>query len=92
MLDTLQWLGRDGGIWLEITNLVIPGANNAPEDIERMCRWIAAELGPDVPLHFSAFHPSFHSDRCPADAAGNVAAAYQIARAAACTTSTPAIE
>ena len=64
------WRG-DSARWLEITNLVIPRANDSPEEIERMCRWIADELGPDVPLHFSAFHPRFQADRPRADAAGD---------------------
>ncbi len=66
VLDTLRWLAHRGNTWLEITNLVIPGANDSPDEIQRMCRWIVDELGPDVPLHFSAFHPDFKlSDRGP---------------------------
>jgi len=59
VLDTLRWIARESSTWLEITNLVIPQANDAPDDIRRMCDWIVSELGPDVPLHFSAFHPDF---------------------------------
>jgi pyruvate formate lyase activating enzyme len=59
VLDTLSQLAKEGRVWLEITNLIIPQANDSPTEIEAMCRWIAAELGPDVPLHFSAFHPDF---------------------------------
>ncbi|MFZ5831927.1 MAG: AmmeMemoRadiSam system radical SAM enzyme [Planctomycetota bacterium] len=59
VLDTLRWIARESKVWLEITNLVIPGANDSPEELRRMCSWIAAELGSDVPLHFSAFHPEF---------------------------------
>ncbi len=66
VLDTLRYLARETDVWLEITNLVIPGANDSPDEIEAMCRWIAEELGPDVPLHFSAFHPDFKlTDRGP---------------------------
>ena len=66
VLDTLRWLVHDSQTWLEITNLVIPGANDSPDDLRRMCQWIAEELGPDVPLHFSAFHPDFKlTDRGP---------------------------
>ncbi len=66
MLDTLRRLAKEKRVWLEITNLLIPQANDSPEEIEAMCRWIAAELGPDVPLHFSAFHPDFKlTDRGP---------------------------
>ncbi len=59
VLDTLRWLARESQTWLEITNLLIPKANDSPEEIKRMCDWIATELGPNVPLHFSAFHPDF---------------------------------
>jgi pyruvate formate lyase activating enzyme len=66
VLDTLRWLAKESRVWLEITNLLIPQANDSPAAIQAMCRWIAAELGPDVPLHFSAFHPDFKlTDRGP---------------------------
>ena len=66
VLDTLRWLVNKSDVWVEITNLIIPQANDSPEDLERMCRWIRNELGPDVPLHFSAFHPDFKlTDRGP---------------------------
>jgi AmmeMemoRadiSam system radical SAM enzyme len=82
VLDTLRWLVRESPTWVEITNLVIPGANDSLEEIERMCQWIAAELGPDVPLHFSAFHPDFKlTDRGPTPPA-TLQAAYDIARRA----------
>jgi pyruvate formate lyase activating enzyme len=66
VLDTLRWLARASNVWLEITNLIIPQANDSPDDMKRMCQWIVEELGPDVPLHFSAFHPDFKmTDRQP---------------------------
>jgi pyruvate formate lyase activating enzyme len=66
VLDTLRWLIHETQVWVEITNLIIPDGNDSPAEIEAMCRWIAAELGPDVPLHFSAFHPDFKlTDRWP---------------------------
>lgn len=66
VLDTLRWLTHETNVWLEITNLIIPGANDSDDEISRMCQWIAKELGPDVPLHFSAFHPDFRMrDRGP---------------------------
>jgi len=66
VLDTLRWLARETDVWLEVTNLVIPQMNDSPDELERMCRWIHDELGPDVPLHFSAFHPDFKvTDREP---------------------------
>ena len=65
VLDTLRWIKQQSPVWLEITNLVIPGANDDPEEIRRMCRWIHANLGDDVPLHFSGFHPDFRMRNTP---------------------------
>jgi len=59
VLDTIAWARANTGTWIELTTLLIPGHNDAPDDIDRMCRWILSELGPEVPLHFSAFHPDF---------------------------------
>jgi AmmeMemoRadiSam system radical SAM enzyme len=82
VLDTLRWLVHESPVWVEITNLIVPGANDLPEDIERMCHWIASELGQDVPLHFSAFHPDFKlTDRQPTPSA-TLQAAHQVARRA----------
>ena len=59
VLDTLRYLKRETEVWLEITTLLIPGENDSVEEIDALTRWIAQELGTDVPLHFSAFHPDF---------------------------------
>lgn len=82
VLETLLWLLHESKTWVEITNLVIPGANDSPSDIGRMCEWIAKELGPDVPLHFSAFHPDFKLTDRRATPASTLKAAYDIARSA----------
>ena len=58
VLDTLAWL-RSAGVWLEITTLVIPGMNDGDDELGELARWVHDELGPEVPLHFSAFHPDF---------------------------------
>jgi pyruvate formate lyase activating enzyme len=82
VLDTLRWLVHNRQTWVEITNLIIPQANDSPDELNRMCRWIAEELGADVPLHFSAFHPDFKmTDRGPTPPA-TLSAAYDIARTA----------
>lgn len=81
VLDTLLWLGREKKTWLEITHLIIPQANDSPTDIERMCRWITTELGPDVPLHFSAFHPDFKMRDRQATPLATLHMAHDIARA-----------
>ncbi len=59
VLDVLRWLRHETKVWLEITNLIIPGCNDRPEETEALCAWILGELGNDVPLHFTAFHPDF---------------------------------
>mgnify|MGYP003530617226 FL=1 len=59
VLDTLKWLKHETALWLEVTTLLIPGHNDSIEEVDRLCDWFVRELGPDVPLHFSAFHPDF---------------------------------
>jgi len=46
-------------VWLEVTTLLIPGHNDSTHEVARLCDWVAEHLGPDVPLHFTAFHPDF---------------------------------
>jgi pyruvate formate lyase activating enzyme len=59
VLDTLRWLRHETNVWFEVTTLLIPGKNDSREEIDRLCAWFVENLGPDVPLHFSAFHPDF---------------------------------
>jgi len=59
VLDTLVYLKHQTSVWFEITTLLIPGKNDSNEEIEAECRWIMKELGPGVPLHFTAFHPDY---------------------------------
>ncbi len=59
VLDTLQYLKHETEVWLEITTLLIPGENDSEAELQAMTAWIAEHLGPDVPLHFSAFHPDW---------------------------------
>jgi pyruvate formate lyase activating enzyme len=58
VLETLEWLVANG-IWLEVTTLLIPGHNDSDAELDLMTTWYLEHLGPDVPLHFSAFHPDF---------------------------------
>ena len=60
VLETLSWLHRETDVWLEVTTLLIPGLNDTPAEIGRLCDWFLAHLGPEVPLHFTAFHPDFN--------------------------------
>ena len=59
VLDTLTYLRKETGVWFEVTTLLIPGENDRSEEIDRASDWFAAQLGPDVPWHFTAFHPDF---------------------------------
>jgi pyruvate formate lyase activating enzyme len=59
VLDTLCWLKQESRTWLEVTTLLIPGHNDSEAEIARMTQWFVEHLGPETPLHFSAFHPDF---------------------------------
>ena len=59
VLDTLLYLRHETDIWFEITTLVIPGENDSEREIDAMCAWVVENLGADVPMHFSAFHPDY---------------------------------
>jgi pyruvate formate lyase activating enzyme len=66
VLETLLWIRQETDVWLEITTLIIPGENDARDDIQRMASWIVEQLGRDVPLHFTQFHPDHRMlDRPP---------------------------
>jgi pyruvate formate lyase activating enzyme len=80
--DTLRWLRRETKVWVEITTLVIPGENDSDEEIRAEVDWILQELGPDVPLHFTAFHPDFRMLDKPPTPASTLLRARDIARAA----------
>ncbi len=59
VLETIRYLRHETEVWLELTTLLIPGENDADSEIDEMTQWIAGQLGPDVPLHFTAFHPDW---------------------------------
>ncbi len=66
VLETLVYLKQHTTVWFEITTLLIPGLNDSDAELEELTRWVAEKLGPDVPLHFSAFHPDYRlRDRPP---------------------------
>ena len=79
VLDTLGFIVHETQCWLEITTLLIPGLNDSPSEIESLSRWVARELGPDVPLHFSAFHPDYRMTDVAATPPAVLAAARRIA-------------
>jgi pyruvate formate lyase activating enzyme len=59
VLKALKLLKEESNVWFEITTLLIPGLNDSDDEIKKLCNWICHELGCDVPLHFSAFHPDY---------------------------------
>jgi pyruvate formate lyase activating enzyme len=59
VLETLEYLAHETDVWFEITNLLIPGLNDGDGELDAMTRWVVERLGPDVPMHFTAFHPDF---------------------------------
>ena len=59
VLETLQYLKSETSVWFEITTLLIPGENDSDDELDSMTSWIVEQLGPDVPLHFTAFHPDY---------------------------------
>ena len=79
VLDTLLYLKHETDIWFEITTLVIPGENDSEREIDAMCAWVVENLGSDVPMHFSAFHPDYRMLDKPRTPADTLAMARQVA-------------
>jgi pyruvate formate lyase activating enzyme len=59
VLETLEYIKHETSVWLELTTLLIPGKNDSEKELDEMTRWVVDKLGPDVPMHFSAFHPDW---------------------------------
>ncbi|MEX2489249.1 MAG: AmmeMemoRadiSam system radical SAM enzyme [Pseudomonadales bacterium] len=81
VLDTLLYLKHETSVWFELTTLLIPGENDSAEEIEEMSQWIADNLGQDVPLHFTAFHPDFRMRDKPHTPPETLTASRKIAMA-----------
>ncbi|MGV8899275.1 MAG: AmmeMemoRadiSam system radical SAM enzyme [Burkholderiaceae bacterium] len=79
VLDTLRYLKHETDVWFEITTLLIPGKNDSDQEITAMSKWIRQELGTDVPLHFSAFHPDYKMADIPATPPATLVRAREIA-------------
>jgi len=79
VLDTLKWIKHETDVWLEITTLLIPGENDSDDELKAMCNWIVANLGVDVPLHFTAFHPDYRLMDRPATPPATLKRAREIA-------------
>jgi pyruvate formate lyase activating enzyme len=81
VLETLEYIVHETQCWLEITTLLIPGHNDDAGEIEALSRWVHEHLGPDVPLHFTAFHPDFRMRDVPPTPPATLKRAREIARA-----------
>ncbi|MEK7876647.1 MAG: AmmeMemoRadiSam system radical SAM enzyme, partial [Pseudomonadota bacterium] len=79
VLDTLVYLKHETDVWFEITTLLIPGKNDSSEEILAESQWIMKELGPDVPLHFTAFHPDYKMNDLPPTPPATLTRAREIA-------------
>ncbi len=80
VLETLEYLKHETEVWFEITNLVIPGENDSDREFEEMTQWIFEALGPDVPLHFTAFHPDWKMLNTPPTPSATLTRAREIGR------------
>ncbi len=79
VLDTLKYLKRETDVWFETTTLLIPGENDSDQELEDMTRWVVDELGSDVPMHFTAFHPDWKMRDKPPTPAETLTRARDIA-------------
>jgi pyruvate formate lyase activating enzyme len=82
VLETLEWLARDGRVWVEVTNLVIPGLNDGEGETRALAEWIRDHMGADVPLHLSGFHPDYKMLDTPRTPDRTLTRAREIARIA----------
>jgi pyruvate formate lyase activating enzyme len=79
VLETVKTI-KNQGVWLELTNLIIPGQNDDPKEIRRMCEWVKQNLGDEVPVHFSRFTPNFKLQNLPPTPVATLEGAYKIAK------------
>ncbi len=78
--DTLRYIKHETDVWLELTTLLIPGHNDSEAELHALCEWVKDDLGPDVPLHFTAFHPDWKMRDVPATPVETLLQAQRIAR------------
>lgn len=81
VLETLQYIKHETDTWLELTTLLIPGENDSTDELDAMSRWVVEELGPDVPMHFTAFHPDWKMRDIASTPAATLRRAREIAMA-----------
>jgi pyruvate formate lyase activating enzyme len=80
VLDTLRYVCNETDVWVEITTLLIPGWNDSDRELHSMTEWVVENLGPDVPMHFTAFHPDWKLRDVPSTPPATVSRARDIAR------------
>jgi pyruvate formate lyase activating enzyme len=79
VLETLEYLKHETRVWFELTTLLIPGHNDSDPELTEMCAWVVSHLGPDVPMHFTAFHPDWRMRDVPPTPAATLTRARRIA-------------
>jgi pyruvate formate lyase activating enzyme len=80
VLETLEYLKHETKVWFEITTLLIPGHNDNAQEVRKLAEWVMDRLGPDVPLHFTAFHPDYKMLEVPPTSARTLTLARDVAR------------
>ncbi len=80
VLDTLLYLKQETKVWFELTTLLIPGENDSDAELDAMTAWVSKHLGPDVPMHFTAFHPDYKMLQHPPTPPATLTRAREIAR------------
>jgi len=81
ILETLQYIRHETDTWLELTTLLIPGENDSEAELDAMTAWVVEHLGPDVPMHFTAFHPDWKMREHAATPAATLGLARRVAMA-----------
>ncbi|HLA40384.1 MAG TPA: AmmeMemoRadiSam system radical SAM enzyme, partial [Candidatus Glassbacteria bacterium] len=79
VLDTIKRI-KSAGVWLEIVYLMVPTLNDDPVELDELCGWIAENIGPDVPLHFTRFHPQYRLQHLPDTPIARLEKALEIAK------------
>ncbi len=81
VLETIEYVQHETDVWMELTTLIIPGHNDSDAEIARMAAWVVEHLGPEVPMHFSAYHPAYRMQAVPPTPAATLARARRTAMA-----------
>ena len=80
VLETLDYLARETKVWVEVTNLVIPGHNDSEAELDKLSGWVVEHMGVDTPIHFSAFHPDFRLSEIERTPSSTLARARELAQ------------